>query len=135
MKKLLLRTALTSVGFATAAHAGSITVNGITITQAGPYSPGTFDNNSANDGDYTGNSWAIYDGKVQPISFVAGADTTGVTNGTFGYAAAPDHETSCGALMTGRRSLSRTGLRPPSSSGGARSTLLLRPTVTTTFLC
>jgi hypothetical protein len=28
------------------------------------HSPGTFDNNSANDGDYTGNSWAIYDGKV-----------------------------------------------------------------------
>jgi hypothetical protein len=89
-----LMTALTSVGFATAAHAGSVTVNGTTITQAGPYSAGTFDNNSANDGDYTGNSWAIYDGKVQPISFVAGADTTGVTNGTFSYAAAPDHETS-----------------------------------------
>jgi hypothetical protein len=94
MKKFLLATALASLGFATAVHAGSVTVNGITITQVGSYFPGTFDNNSANDGDFTGNSWAIYDGRVQPISFVAGADTTGVTNGTFSYAAAPDHETS-----------------------------------------
>ncbi len=82
-----------SVAAVTAANAGSYTLgNGITITQAGNRSPGTFNNNTANDGDYTGTSQAIYDGAVGSISFVAGADTTGVTNGTFSYAAAPNHE-------------------------------------------
>ena len=85
--------ALASLAAVTVAQAGSYTLgNGITISQAGPHGPGTFDNNNV--GDMSGNSTAYYDGVLGPISFVAGADTTGVTNGTSGQAAAPDHETT-----------------------------------------
>ena len=91
MRVLALGTAA-AIGLATAAHAGSVTIGSITITQAGPYNPNTFDNNPV--GTYAGVSAAVYNGVVGPISFVAGADTTGVTNGTSGQAAAPDHETT-----------------------------------------
>ena len=90
MNRFLLTAAVVVV--ATAAHAGGVTFNNITVTPIGAQSPGAFDNNPV--GAYTGNSWAIYDGAVGPIRFTAGADTTGVTNGTSGSAAEPDHETS-----------------------------------------
>jgi hypothetical protein len=92
MRKLSFMTALALIGLASGAHAGSVTIGNITITQVGPQNPGTFDNDPV--GAYTGTSSAIYDGVLGPISFVAGADTTGVTNGTSSSAAAPDHETT-----------------------------------------
>jgi hypothetical protein len=52
----------------------------ISVSVVGPRVPGTFDNNPV--GAMTGFSRAIYDGAVGPIEFVAGADTTGVSNGT-----------------------------------------------------
>ena len=82
--------ALAGLGLTTSAHAGSVTLGNITLTQVISASPGTFDNNPV--GAYTGVSSAVYDGVVGPISFAAGADTTGVTNGTYSYAAAPNHE-------------------------------------------
>ena len=84
--------ALAGLNAVTAANAGSVTVENITITQIGAQSPDTFDNNTV--GNKTGSSVAEYNNAVGPISFVAGADTSGVTNGTSGSAAAPDHETS-----------------------------------------
>jgi PEP-CTERM motif len=45
MKKLLLATALASIGFVTAADAASFTKNGITVTQIKPENTRTFDNN------------------------------------------------------------------------------------------
>ena len=92
MKSLLLGLSIAAVGAVTAAHAGSVTIGNITIDQIGSQNPSTFDNNTA--GNHTGTSSAIYNGVLGPISFVAGADTTGVTNGTTGSAAAPDHETT-----------------------------------------
>jgi hypothetical protein len=40
-----LATALVSVGFATAARAGSVTIGNLTVTQVNPFNLGTFDNN------------------------------------------------------------------------------------------
>ena len=45
MTKMLLTTALASIGFATAAYAGSVTVNGVTLTQIPAENTLTFDNN------------------------------------------------------------------------------------------
>ncbi|MFQ3594600.1 MAG: PEPxxWA-CTERM sorting domain-containing protein [Sphingomonadaceae bacterium] len=73
MQKLLILGAF-ACAFAVPASAG------ITVTEVGPRSPGTFDNNPV--GAMTGVSWAIYDGAVGRIEFVAGADTTGVSIGT-----------------------------------------------------
>src|SRR5580704_10842374 len=60
MKKLLLATALASVGFATQAFAGSVTIDGLTVTQIAPEYPGTFDNNpiGATTGFSTVSDWA-----------------------------------------------------------------------------
>lgn len=84
--------AIALIGLASAAHAGSATIGNITITQIGAQNPGTFNNDPT--GQFMGTSSAIYNGVLGPISFVAGADTTGVTNGTSGSAAAPDQETT-----------------------------------------
>jgi hypothetical protein len=92
MKSLLLGLSIAAVGAVTAAHAGSVTIGNITIAQIGSQNPSTFDNNAV--GSYTGTSSAIYNGALGPISFVAGADTTGVTNGTTNSAAEPDQETT-----------------------------------------
>ncbi len=80
MKKLLLATALASI-FATAANAA------VVVTLAGG-NDATFNNNSPI-GSYSGSSWAIYNGSVGPISWAAGADSSGLTIGTSGSAAEP----------------------------------------------
>jgi len=90
MKSLLLGLSIAAVGAVTAAHAGSVTIGNMTIEQIGSQNPSTFDNNMV--GDLAGTSSAIYNGALGPISFAAGADTTGVTNGTTSSAAEPDHE-------------------------------------------
>ena len=71
MNKLLLATAL-SVVLATAANAGIVA----TLTSGNDTS---FNTNSV--GDHSGTSTSYWDGSNQPISFVAGADTTGVSIG------------------------------------------------------
>ena len=80
MKKLLLGTALASVGFITAANAGSVTIDGITITQVAPFNLGTFDNIPITNPEVqSGTSTAIYNGAPGLISF---STDGGVTQGT-----------------------------------------------------
>jgi hypothetical protein len=89
MKKLLLMTALTSVGFATQAFAGSTTIDGLTITQIAPEHPGTFDNNplGATTGYSSVSDWA-YHGSI------AFSSDGGVQQGTSGSFAQPAGDTS-----------------------------------------
>jgi hypothetical protein len=54
MKMILLATAFASIGFAAAANAGSVTVNGVTLTQIPAENTKTFDNNPV--GSTFGNS-------------------------------------------------------------------------------
>lgn len=76
-----------------AASAGSVTIGTITISQvAGNPVPGTFDNNAV--GSFSGTSTAVYDNALGPISFTAGADTSGVSTGTTPINAAPAGDTS-----------------------------------------
>jgi hypothetical protein len=89
MKKLLLATALASVGFATQAFAGSVTIDGLTVTQIAPEYPGTFDNNpiGATTGFSTVSDWA-YRGTI------AFSSDGGVQQGTTGSYAQPAGDTS-----------------------------------------
>jgi hypothetical protein len=90
MKKLLLATALASIGFATAANAGSVTVGNLTLTQIAPMSTGTFDNNPI--GATSGVSWVddwAYKGK---ITFVTDGNVWQNTNP--GVSATPAGDTS-----------------------------------------
>jgi hypothetical protein len=86
MKRLLLASAIIAIGAASASHA-AISVSLTTGNDA------TFNNNAV--GSYTGSSSALYDGAVGPIRYVAGADTTGASNGTAsGVAATPAGDTT-----------------------------------------
>lgn len=85
--KMYLAFAVASLALAGAANAA------IMVQETTPRLPGTFDNNPV--GSYTGFSQAIYNGSVGQIEFVAGADTTGVSNGTTpGTSATPANNTS-----------------------------------------
>ena len=84
MKRFLLATALASVGFATAAHAGSVTIDGLTITQILAEYPGTFNNNPI--GSTTGYSGVCNSAYCGTIAF---SSDGGVQQGTTGAYAQP----------------------------------------------
>ena len=75
-----MATALASFAFATAANAG------VTVLLA-QGNDASFDKNTIP--TFTGMSTSYWNGADQAISFVAGADTSGVTIGTSGIAAEP----------------------------------------------
>jgi hypothetical protein len=80
MKRVAFTALAVSFALSTAAQAG------ITVTLANG-NDGTFNGNPL--GSYTGTSTAVYDGAPGPISFSAGADSSGVTMGTTSAAAQP----------------------------------------------
>jgi hypothetical protein len=69
------------IGYAPVANAG------VVVTLLGPQNDATFNNNPV--GAFSGASTAVYNGSNGPITFVAGADTTGVTNTSTSAAAIP----------------------------------------------
>lgn len=78
--------------FLSLALAGSASA-AILVEEIGPRNHRSFDNNTV--GDLTGFSRATYGGSVGKIEFVAGADTTGVSNGTTaGVSATPANDDS-----------------------------------------
>jgi hypothetical protein len=91
MKKLLLATALASIGFATAANAGSVTIGNLTVTQVAPFNLDTFNNNAV--GTMAGFSQAVTSAGLTTIGF---ATDGAVVNGSLGgvYAAPAGDKTN-----------------------------------------
>jgi hypothetical protein len=91
MKKLLLATALPSIGFATAANAGSVTIGNLTVTQVAPFNLDTFNNNAV--GTMAGFSQAVTSAGLTTIGF---ATDGAVVNGSLGgvYAAPAGDKTN-----------------------------------------
>ena len=89
MKTLLFATALASISFATAAIAGSVTIDNLTITQIPAEDPGTFNSNplTATTGYSSVSDWAYRGG-------IAFSTDGGVQQGTTGSYAQPFGDTT-----------------------------------------